>query len=56
MAQTITVTIEIEVPDIATEKDISDWVDVEYGECNSMSLDNPCQYNSEIISAIWEYE
>lgn len=39
---TIKVTIEIDVPDNATKEDISEWVDVQYGECNSMRQDNPC--------------
>lgn len=33
MPKTIIITIEIDVPDHATDSDISDWVDVEYGQC-----------------------
>jgi hypothetical protein len=35
--KTIIVT-EIDVPDHATDNDISDWVDVEYGQCGAVSL------------------
>lgn len=52
--QTIKVTIEVEVPDEATEKDISDWVDVQYGECNSMKKDNPCNASYEVQHAEWK--
>lgn len=41
--KTIIVTLEIDVPDEATDKDITDFVDVEYGQCNSMKMDNPCR-------------
>jgi len=53
--QTIKVTIEIEVPDHATEKDISDFVDVEYGQVGGMKLDNPCRGDTtEVIEAKWK--
>lgn len=53
--QTIIVTIEIDVPDNATNKDITDFVDVEYGHVNGMKLDNPCQGDAcEIIEATWK--
>lgn len=53
--RTIIVTVELEVPDRATDKDISDFVDVEYGHCNGMKLDNPCRGdNAEIIEAKWK--
>ncbi|ENT4608112.1 hypothetical protein ACFDWB_001035 [Salmonella enterica] len=51
---TIKVTIEIDVPDNATKEDISEWVDVQYGECNSMKHDNPCIAGYEVYSAEWE--
>ncbi|EIW3687261.1 hypothetical protein MC145_000746 [Salmonella enterica] len=51
---TIKVTIEIDVPDNATKEDISEWVDVQYGECNSMRPDNPCIDGYEVYSAEWE--
>lgn len=55
--QTIIVTVEIEVPDEATGKDISDFVDVEYGHCGSMKMDNPCRGDAvEVINAKWEWE
>ncbi|EMR2275891.1 hypothetical protein WJD43_002091 [Klebsiella pneumoniae] len=58
--KTIIVTLEIDVPDNATDKDISDWVDVEYGQCGSCKLDNPCVANSgdstELFRHYWKYE
>lgn len=50
----IKVTVEVEVPSTATDKDISDWVDVEFGECNGMKSDNPCMNNYEVNRASWE--
>lgn len=50
----IKITVEVEVPSTATDKDISDWVDVEFGECNGMKSDNPCMNNYEINHASWE--
>lgn len=53
--KTIIVTVEIGVPDEAGDKDITDFVDVEYGQCNGMKLDNPCRGNAtEVISAEWK--
>lgn len=52
--KTITVMVEIDVPDNATYQDITDFVDVEYGQCGSMKSDNPCRDN-EIICHVWEY-
>jgi len=58
--KTIIVTLEIDVPDNATDKDISDWVDVEYGQCGSRKLDNPCMANggdaTELFRHYWKYE
>lgn len=54
--KTIIITIELEVPDIATEQDITDFVDVEYGECNGMKLNNPCINNYEVIHHSWKPE
>lgn len=45
----ITVVIEIDVPAHATDSDIRDWVDVQYGECGSMNPDNSCKNDYEII-------
>lgn len=54
--KTITVTVEIDVPDNATDNDIADFVDVEYGECGKMALDNPCRTDgTEILDARWEH-
>lgn len=44
----VTVTVEIEVPDNATNQDIREYVDVEYGQCNGMKADNPCK-DCEVI-------
>ena len=52
----IKVTLEIEVPDSATSQDIAEWVDVQYGECNSMSSDNPCRDDYEVIAHRWKRE
>lgn len=55
--KTIIVTLEIDVPDSATDKDISDWVDVEYGQCGGQKLDNPCRGDAtEIIDHTWKFE
>ena len=57
MPKIIIVTVEIEVPDQATDKDISDWVDVEYGQCGSQKLDNPCRGDvTEVINHSWIFE
>ena len=54
--KTITVTVEIDVPDNATDNDIADFVDVEYGECGKMALDNPCRTDgAEILDVRWEH-
>lgn len=52
----IKVTLEIEVPDSATSQDITEWVDVQYGECNSMKSDNPCKDDYEVIVRGWKRE
>ncbi|HBW4778373.1 TPA: hypothetical protein ME571_004250 [Klebsiella pneumoniae] len=58
--KTIIVTLEIDVPDNATDNDISDWVDVEYGQCGSRKFDNPCLENygnaTELLDHSWKYE
>ncbi|WP_176110247.1 hypothetical protein [Izhakiella australiensis] len=55
--KTIVITLEIDVPEYATDKDISDWVDVEYGQCNGMKLDNPCRGGAtEIVNHTWKFE
>lgn len=55
--KTIIVTLELEVPDNATDKDVTDFVDVELGQCGGMKLDNPCRGDAcEIIHAEWKYE
>lgn len=54
--QLIKVTLEIEIPDEATHKDISDFVDVQYGECNGMKHDNPCVNSYEIVHHSWTKE
>lgn len=53
--KTIIITVEIDVPDSATDQDITDFVDVEYGQCSGMKLDNPCRGDAvEVIEAKWE--
>ncbi|ELY3739013.1 hypothetical protein ROM48_06245 [Cronobacter malonaticus] len=52
--KTIIVKVEVEVPGAATDKDISDWVDVQYGEWNSMKSNNPCIDNYEVQDVKWE--
>ncbi|MCK7380257.1 hypothetical protein [Enterobacter cloacae] len=57
MPKIIIVTVEIEIPDQAADKDISDWVDVEYGQCGSRKLDNPCRGDvTEVINHSWKFE
>lgn len=52
----ITIVVEAEVPEHASSDEISQWVDVEFGECNSMAVDNPIIDNYEILSAKWKPE
>lgn len=57
MPKIIIVTVEIEIPDQAADKDISDWVDVEYGQRGSRKLDNPCRGDvTEVINYSWKFE
>lgn len=52
--QTIIVTMEVNVPDNATKQDITDWVDVNFGERNSMKRDNPCINDYEVEHVEWK--
>lgn len=55
--KTIIVTVEVDVPDNATDKDITDFVDVEFGQCGGMKMDNVCRGNAtEVIHAAWKHE
>ncbi|EIC5001213.1 hypothetical protein M8Q70_002541 [Salmonella enterica] len=55
--KTIIVTVEIEVPDEATQADITDFVDVEYGLCGGIKLTNPCRGDAvEVLSHSWKFE
>jgi hypothetical protein len=54
MAKYIEVTLVVEIPDVAEEKDIKDFVDVHFAECNSMQMNNPIQDNYEIVEHYWE--
>lgn len=54
--KTITITVTVDVPDEATDQDIQDFVDVEYGECNSMSMSNPCQKSADVVDATWRHD
>jgi len=49
----IKVTVEVELPSTVTDKDINEWVDVEFGECNSMKPDNPCINSYEVLDVEW---
>lgn len=55
MTKEISVTLVIEVPEHATDKDITDWVHVELCGYNSMKKDNPCIGNTEVIDDRWEH-
>lgn len=55
MAKQIKVTLEIEVPDDATDQDIKDWVDVELCSWNSMKASNPCIDGAEVFDCRWEH-
>lgn len=54
--KTIVVTLEIDVPEHATDEDITDWVDVEYGECYEMKWDNPCVYDYYVVNRGWRHD
>ncbi|EJZ5971014.1 hypothetical protein OIH43_004994 [Salmonella enterica] len=55
--KTIIVTVEIEVPDDATQADITDFVDVEYGLCGGIKPTNPCRGDAvEVLSHSWKFE
>lgn len=54
--KTIVVTLEIDVPEHATDEDITDWVDVEYGECYEMNLDNPCVHDYYVVNRGWRHD
>lgn len=51
----IEVTVVVEVPDTASDSDIKDFVDVEFGECGGMRMDNPCLDDYNIESATWKH-
>ena len=53
--KTVKVIIELEVPDEATDQDITDYIDVEFCWWNSMKTDNPCRDNAEVIDMEWEF-
>ncbi|HGY4723308.1 TPA: hypothetical protein ACNV1G_004557 [Citrobacter amalonaticus] len=52
--KTVVVTLEIDVPDEATSKDISEYIDVEYAQCGSRRTDNPCIDKSELVYHTWK--
>ncbi|WP_067486721.1 MULTISPECIES: hypothetical protein [Dickeya] len=56
LTKTIIVTLELDIPASAAEEDISGFVDVEFAQCNSMKLDNPCRDNFEIVGHSWRAE
>ena len=49
----IEITVTALVPKDATDADITDWVDVTFGECGRMATDNPCDKDYEIEQASW---
>lgn len=54
--KTIIVTVEIEVPDEATQADLTDFVDVEYGLCGGIKSTTPCRGDAvEVLSHSWEF-
>ncbi len=55
MPREIKITLFAEVPDDASDQDITDWVDVEFQGCNSMKTDNPC-IGSEVFDNKWEWD
>ena len=48
----IKVTLEIEVPDSATSQDITEWVDVQYGECNSRCVQEVVMVSDKRLSEL----
>lgn len=54
--KTVIVTLEVAVPDEVTDEDISDYVDVEFGQCGSRKTDNPCIGVSEVVFHSWRME
>ncbi|WP_170308400.1 hypothetical protein [Alteromonas alba] len=55
MAKEIEVTLYVEVPDHALDKDITDWVDVQLCGYNCMEKDNPCIDNAEVVHNKWKH-
>ncbi|CAH7425311.1 conserved hypothetical protein [Vibrio chagasii] len=55
MKKYIEVTMTIEVPSEATDKDIQDWVHVELERVNSMKQDNPCIDGADPIDSSWKH-
>jgi hypothetical protein len=55
MTKEIEVTLYIEVPEEATDKDITDWVDVQLCGYNCMEKDNPCIDNAEVVHNKWKH-
>ena len=56
MTKQIIVKLEIDVPESATDQDISDWIDVELCGWNSMKQDNPCLGEAEVTDSNWEWD
>ena len=54
--KTVLITLEMEVPDEATDQDITDYIDVEFCWINSMKIDNPCKDKAEVTAMLWEHE
>lgn len=56
MSRYIEVTLVIEIPDDVDDEDIRDFVDVTFGECNSMRKENPLPNSYEVIEHYWREE
>lgn len=54
--QTIKVVIELDIPEGVDKEEIDDFVDVTFGECNSMAVDNPCAKHYINYGATWHWK
>ena len=53
--KTVKVYLEMDVPEEATDKDVMDYIDVEFARVNSMKTDNPCIDEAEVVDRDWEW-
>lgn len=54
--KTVIVNLTLEVPDNATDKDIQDYIDVEFCWWGGMQLDNTCRELSNVVEMEWKHE